>query len=130
VQYNFVTNIYNGDGVTNPFMNDLFWWCGNKGFFFDSDYGHKSVEQKCQPNSFGLHDMHGNSGGWVSDAYSANFQDSNVNPSVQGGTNRVVRGGGWSTTTFALTNGSRHYDNANDRDYYSGMGFRLARTAP
>ena len=123
-------SIYIVDNDTNPLMNDLFWWCGNKGFSFDSDYGHKPVGQKCLPNGFGLHDMHGNAWEWVSDAYTSNFPAASVDPSVQGGTDRVLRGGGWTTTTFALTNGSRYYDSGNDRDFYSGMGFRLVRTAP
>ena len=112
-------------------MNDLFWWCGNKGNWWDSDYGHKPVGEKCKPNGFGLHDMHGNAWEWVSDAYTANFPVSSSDPSLQGnGSGRVLRGGGWTTTTFGLTHAYRYFDSPDDRDFYSGMGFRLARTAP
>lgn len=80
------------------------------------------------PNEYGLYDMGGNVSEWVNDWYgSYENKDLNDPTGAETGTNRVVRGGGWSDKATALA--------SNERDkkapLYKGhtLGFRIARSA-
>ena len=80
------------------------------------------------PNEYGLYDMGGNVAEWVNDWYGS-YENKDINDptGAETGTNRVVRGGGWSDKATALA--------SNERDkkapLYKGhtLGFRLARSA-
>lgn len=69
-------------------------------FFDNTDEGYEKVGKK-KPNSWGLHDMHGNVAEWVLDQYEEEgytlIKDQTTNPLAVPMTlyPRVVRGGGW-----------------------------------
>lgn len=91
--------------------------------------GTHPVGQKA-PNSWGLHDIHGNAWEWVQDWFDPDYYASS--PSVDPAGPRqeskhVVRGGSWhATATSWRTAFRRDYD----PDYRGiSIGFRLLRTA-
>lgn len=82
------------------------------------------------PNAFGLHDMIGNVGEWVTDCASQSYAELPTDGQAKGGdcARHVVRGGSWGT----LTKDTRV---ANRIRYPSGqlddsIGIRVARTLP
>ncbi len=82
-----------------------------------------------QPNSFGLHDMHGNVWEWVQDCWN----DSYVGAPSDGSAwkrgdcgKRVLRGGSWSNAPRLLRSAFRGWFSTDSRD--SIYGFRVART--
>ena len=85
------------------------------------------VGQK-KPNAFGLYDMHGNVWEWVADTYHDNYNGAPTDGSawVSGGSDRVLRGGGWCCGPRRVRSAFRDdYDPADRGDY---IGFRVART--
>lgn len=77
-------------------------------------------------NALGFHDMAGNVAEWVSDwhdGYSAAAQANPTGPAT--GTNRVVRGGAWTSSSYALRSSAR--TPIAPGDWYSSLGFRVAR---
>ncbi|QDU64412.1 Serine/threonine-protein kinase pkn1 [Planctomycetes bacterium Pan216] len=83
---------------------------------------------KKKPNDFGLYDMHGNAGEWVSDWYDATYYANSPEADPSGpktGDFRIIRGGDWT---------SHHWDTMSGRrrpvrpDYRSNVvGFRVVR---
>src|SRR6266404_500302 len=90
------------------------------------------------PNRFGVHDMHGNVWEWVEDVYRTSYERKDGDGSAWTGrgsvlrfllsNDRVVRGGGWSSSSNEVRSASRVRDSLSDRN--SGVGFRVARTLP
>ncbi len=81
------------------------------------------------PNSFGLHDMHGNVWEWVQDCYSDPYPSTPVNGSAyetSGCPSRVLRGGSWYFNPVRLRSAYRLGDTPSLRGY--DIGFRVART--
>jgi len=71
------------------------------GWFFDNGGQTTHAVGQKQPNAWGFCDMHGNAWEWCEDAYDPAFyaQAPADNPcSAAGGENRVLRGGGWSSS--------------------------------
>ena len=81
------------------------------------------------PNAFGLHDMHGNVWEWVQDCWNGSYSGAPSNGSAwQSGdcSRRVLRGGSWGGSPWALRSALRFRDTAGIR--YGSFGFRVART--
>lgn len=80
-------------------------------------------------NAWGLYDMHGNVGEWVSDWYDATYYAQSPKDDPQGpasGSDRVVRGGGWGRDAAGCRSASRSHNAPGGRDVL--IGFRLLRT--
>ena len=94
-----------GSEITEDTLGKVAW--------YDDNSGNKThpVGQK-EPNAFGLYDMHGNVWEWCEDLYRA------------GDSCRVIRGGGWSGSSWYCTAGYRGCSYPGNR--YDDLGFRLA----
>ena len=85
------------DGITDPFLNDYVWNCGNNGHH-GNPYGAKEVGQKYS-NGYELFDMSGNLWEWTTDWQGCSYPNGSTDPycSVED-IERVIRGGGWATS--------------------------------
>jgi len=99
-------------------IEQVAWYAGNS-----SNRPH-SVGQKL-PNSFGLYDMTGNVYEWCSDWYRADYSPSNLINTLDTGTYRVLRGGGWSDPPQYNRLSNRYYNIPYGRR--NDAGFRVAR---
>jgi formylglycine-generating enzyme required for sulfatase activity len=81
---------------------------------------------KKQPNELGIYDMAGNVWEWCWDWSGAYESNAQINPrGASSGTNRIYRGGAWSSAASSARSVYRFLSNPNDRRYY--IGFRLVR---
>ena len=81
------------------------------------------------PNAFGFYDMSGNVWEWCNDRYGATYYSSSPSTDPAGpstGSNRVLRGGFWSNSSYYCRSSYRIYtDVVSNRGSYTG--FRVAR---
>ena len=109
---------YKYSGSNN--VDDVAWYDGNSG---DKT---QDVATK-QPNELDIFDMSGNVWEWCQDWYGENYYSSSPSSNPQGpssGSNRVSRGGGWSSIARNCRVANRSRDYADGRS--SNLGFRLA----
>ena len=82
-----------------------------------------------QPNAFGLYDMLGNVWEWTEDCWNGDYSGAPANGSAWGSgdcSQRVLRGGSWSTMPGSLRSAFRFGTSPGVRN--RDLGFRVART--
>ena len=108
-------------------LDHVAWYYNNSASYGTShpDYGTHSIGTK-QANELGLFDMSGNVWEWVWDIYGSYPSGSQTDPhGASNGSNRLVRGGSWSSNDLSNTVSHRNsfaatYGNSN-------IGFRVSR---
>ncbi len=88
------------------------------------------------PNPWGLYDMHGNVAEWCNDFYAPGYGAAAEAVDPRGsasGTERVLRGGSWSSGAEACRSSARAGETPGLADVcfgYEAYGFRCVRRAP
>jgi formylglycine-generating enzyme required for sulfatase activity len=105
----------------DPRLDQIGWYCGNAAGT-THDVGEKAA------NAWGLKEMHGNVWEWCWDYWEASYDGDAIDPTGPAtGSDRVMRGGGWSADARRCR--SAHRAGGNPDGLYSGLGLRVCRTA-
>ena len=106
-------------GIRYGELDEIAWHFGNSG-------GHPYPVGQKRANAWGLHDMLGNVWEWTGDWYGKYPSGPVTDPQgPQSGSNRVIRGGGWSHAGRVVRSACR---TGNSHGRRSDLGFRLVRT--
>ncbi len=102
------------------------------GWYFNNSKDSTHPVGEKEANMFGLYDMHGNVNEWVEDDWHYNYNGAPYNGSAwidgnNGGSDRVIRGGGWNSYAHGYGSAVRDYRKPDDR-YNINVGFRLSRS--
>lgn len=97
---------------------------------YGENVGQTTTDGRYPPNNYGLYDMGGNVWEWVNDWYDEDYyssSDSYRNPQGPNyGSERVIRGAGWSDDASYLRSASRSYVNPDSTSNH--LGFRCAKS--
>ena len=107
------------DNVSNPSLSNYAWYCGN------NDPDSTKIVGTLLPNSYDLHDMHGNVWEWTHDS-TGDFPSGDLDPVIDDEPLKVIRGGSFHNNPYDLRVSFRSVISATSR--MSGYGFRLVRT--
>lgn len=107
---------YKYSGSNN--IDDVAWYNGNSSGKFHP------VATKL-PNELGIYDMSGNVKEWCYDGYAGYSSNAQTNPKVEGGSNKVLRGGGRNNTADECRVSYRSY-HPQSVQANSDMGLRIA----
>ena len=113
------TRYYFGDDELK--LGNYAWYSSNSG-----DETHPVGQKK--PNAWGLYDMHGNVWEWCQDRWHDNYSGAPSDGSAwEDGSvsDRVIRGGSWSSHASLCRSASRNRNGPGDRAY--SLGFRVLR---
>ncbi|HVA45075.1 MAG TPA: formylglycine-generating enzyme family protein [Pirellulales bacterium] len=97
---------------------------GHYGWFQDNSARWSHVIGQLRPSPRGLFDIHGNLFEWCHDWYGEYVDDAVDGLGAPGGSNRVVRGGGWDLGAANCRSADRGLNQPTSR--VSNLGFRLA----
>jgi len=108
-------------GTSNISKLERYAWYNNNSGGWTQPVGQKI------PNGLGLYDMNGNVWEWVQDAYQddAYLKHFRMNPVIESGKDRILRGGSWLDDAGSLRSTTRYRFNPDF--HYRNLGFRLAR---
>lgn len=109
-----------GDALFCP--DACFWKSEHSGLFCTNPFGSAPVEGYA-PNAWGLYDMHGNVWEWCLDANAQYPLEDVIDPFVDIGSGRIIRGGGWQSNSGSCRSAVRNAWNPDIS--FSTTGFRI-----
>ncbi len=118
----FLGNISAFNCDLDPILDQIGWYCGNS---------EENTQLRTHPvaakrgSDWGVYDMSGNVAEWVWDTYNENLNNSS-DPALTNGTDRVIRGGSYESTSQETRTSSRSKAAPSTRS--ATTGFRLAKS--
>ncbi|MFC2101142.1 formylglycine-generating enzyme family protein [Bacteroidota bacterium] len=110
---------YEYSGSNNP---------GDVGWYYDNSNNETQQVGSKNANELGIFDMSGNVYEWCNDWYDPDYYDNSPSSNPTGpanGADKVIRGGGYTSTSYHLRSSFRFYSDPNDK--WIDVGFRLVK---